>query len=353
MPVVVVLGQLILQQFDGGAPDQPRRLPDGGQRHDGRGREVDVVVTDQGDIPGHADAVVEHEGLQQSDGEQVVGREDRVRALSRRPPQQLLADAAALQHGQGLRAHHVQRRAGNGVDGRPGSGFTVRHLVQARGPAHERDLPGPALEQVRHGHPAALDVVDGQGAVLGGRRLLIDQHHRRAAGAQPLDPPPFRGLRGDEHPAHPLFLEQVQVNLLAAAGQPGVADDDGLPVGVRGRLGSAGDLVVERVSGVLHDQADGAGAARLQLPGDVVAHIAQFLDGLLDPAAPVLGDHLGPVDHIGDRSDRHLRFPGDVLDAHRESGHALFTLVRTGHRSWGAAAGRQVRAPGRRNGLLL
>ena len=47
-------------------------------------------------------------------------------------------------------------------------------------------------------------------------------------------------------------------------------------------LGAAGDVREERVGHVEHDQADAAAPARSQLPGRVVAHVAEVRDRGLD-----------------------------------------------------------------------
>ena len=323
--VVAGVGDLVLQQLHGRAPDQPRGLADRGERDDRRGREVDVVVADERDVLGHPDAVGEREGLQQPERQQVVGGEHGLGASLRGELEDLLADPASLQHRQGGGAEGLQGRTGHGLDRPLRPRPAVADLVQGVGAAHVGDPPAARAQEVRHGRAAALDVVHGQRAVLAGSRVLVHQHHRGAAGAQDVDAGPLRGLGGDEHAPDPLLLEQVQVQALPLGGEPRVADDHGLAQPLGGRLRAQGDLVVEGVGRVLHHEPHGARAAGLELARDVVADVAQVLDDPEHAAAAVLGDHLGAVEDVGDGADGHPGLPGHLLDAHRRSrrGHVV------------------------------
>ena len=88
-----------------------------------------------------------------------------------------------------------------------GSGVTIDDLVQGGRPAHEGDATRSVGQQVLHGHSPTFNVVNGQGAVPGGRSVLVDEHHRGATGAQGINPGSSWRLWGEQYPSHPLFLE--------------------------------------------------------------------------------------------------------------------------------------------------
>jgi hypothetical protein len=94
-----------------------------------------------------------------------------------------------------------------------------------------------------------------------------------------------------------------------------VAEQDGTAVERRRILGGPGHGREERVADVEHDEADGPAVAGAELPGGVVAHETEFLDGLQDA---VLGARRNPVRIIQDiryRAHCHAGVVGDIFDA--------------------------------------
>ena len=61
---------------------------------------------------------------------------------------------------------------------------TVADLLQVAGPADQRDVGVALVEQVLHGQPAALDVVDRHRAQVGRVARPVQQYDRDAAPAQ-------------------------------------------------------------------------------------------------------------------------------------------------------------------------
>ena len=74
-------------------------------------------------------------------------------------------------------------------------------------------------------------------------------------------------VRGDEHAAHALLLEQVEVHALARRVLVGVAEQDGDAVAGRLILGAAHHVVEEWILAVEHDEPDGRADARPAVGG--------------------------------------------------------------------------------------
>jgi hypothetical protein len=172
-----------------------------------------------------------------------------------------------------------------------------------------------ALEQVLGGEPAAGDVVDRDRALVGARRLPVDEDHRHAALAQRRERGGEDGGRRDQHALHTLLGEHVEVRRLLGLPVVGVAEDHGEAGRVGRLLDAAGDVGEERVGDVEHDQADGPAHPGAQLAGRLVAHEAEGHDRVEHPAAGLLADGLGAVEHVADRAHRDPGVAGDVADA--------------------------------------
>ena len=248
-----------------------------GQGHHGRGGEVDVVVADEGDVVGHADAAEHRERLQHAHGQQVVRGEDGVGAVG--ALSKLLAGGPAGEDGHGIRFDDLEGRALDVVDRPTGAGETVGDLPRAERSGDEGDAPTPLLEEMSDREMAALDVVDRHRADVVSGGLLVDEDDRDAGGREMLHDVSAGIGRGEEDSGDALLAELVDVEaFLVGVGSAGSEEDD-VPVGGGARFGATGDGGEEGVADVEHDQRDRAAAAGAQLPGGVVAHIAEGVDG--------------------------------------------------------------------------
>jgi hypothetical protein len=312
--VPVPLPALVQQQLRGPPAELLPRLAHRAQRHGGGRGEVDVVVPHDGELGGHPDPVAHHL-LQHAQGQQVVGADGgrgTARGRQADDPGGGLAPAgdAELAGGQ-----DGQLGVGHLAHGRRHARVALLHLGQRGVPADEGDPPVPALEQVLGGQPPAEDVVGRDGALVRARCPPVDQHDRDAAVAQRVQLRGQLGGRGDEDAVHPLLGEQAQVRGLLLRPVVGVAQDQRQAGGVDDVLDPAGDVGEERVGDVEHHQADGAAGAGAQLSRRLVAHEAEGRDRVEHPRAGGLADHVGPVEDVAHRADRHPGPAGDVADA--------------------------------------
>ena len=195
---------------------------------------------------------------------QVVGADRGGGPARRGHPDDQLAGLPAAGDGERRRGEH-----GQGVVGAAGLAdrlldavVPLLHLRQARRAADEGDPPVPALEQVLGGEPAAEDVVDGDRALVGGRRPAVDEDDGHAAVAQRRQGGGEHGGRRDEDALDALLGEHVEVGGLLGLPVVGVAEDDGQALGVGRLLDAAGHVGEERVGDVEDDQADGPAARR-------------------------------------------------------------------------------------------
>jgi hypothetical protein len=300
VPVSLTVGGLLDQHLHGRLTQLGPGLAHRGQRHRGRGGEVDVVVADDGQIAGHRQAPA-HGVLQQPQGQQVVGAERRGRPVPGRNGGQPLAGGPALFHVQPRRLDHGQRvrRQPGRFDGGVGPGQALADLGDRQRAADEADAPVPLVDQVRDGQFGADAVVHGHRALVaaGGP---VDQDHRDAAAADLVDRGGPAPDRSDQDAERALLAQRAQVMVLAGGVVVAVAQHDRQAQGGRDPLGARGQVGEERVAHVQHDQADGAAAARPQLPGRFVADEAELIDGLQDTLARRRGHPLGPVQDVGD-----------------------------------------------------
>src|SRR5690606_7492585 len=74
----------------------------------------------------------------------------------------------------------------------------------------------------------------------------------------------------------------------------------------------ARDVGEERVTGVEYDESHRTGAAGAQLACGVVAHVAEFADGLMHAGDDGIRHSLGPVEHVRDGADGDAGTFGDV-----------------------------------------
>ena len=101
------VGGLLQEDAQGRPADGRARLPQRRQRHGGRGGERDVVEAHQRDLLRHAHPAVSDQGLQHSEGHEVVGREDRVGAVARRAGEDPVAGRGPLRDGHRRRRNHL------------------------------------------------------------------------------------------------------------------------------------------------------------------------------------------------------------------------------------------------------
>jgi hypothetical protein len=309
---------LLDEQLRGGAAELLARLADRGQWHRRRGRELDVVVAHDRQIAGHR-AVAPGHFLEQSERDQVIGAESgRWTALGWH----------SFDHRAGLLASRYVR--GGGLDddevigGLPGPAQSpdravspVGGLTEGRRAAHVGHPLVPSGQQVRHGEVAAEHVVDGDRAQRPGGRPAVDQDDRGAAALQSGQPLVGARDRRDQDALDPVLFQQLQVTRLPVQLLVAVAQDDGQAGHARLVLDAPGDVGEERVRHVRHDQADGAAAARAQLPGRLIPDEPQRLDRRVHPVPGRPGHDVGPVEHIGDGAHRNAGLRGHILDADR------------------------------------
>jgi hypothetical protein len=280
-----------------------RWLADRAERHHGRRREVDVVVSDEGDVAGHLHVTHQGERLQRSHGEEVVRGEDGVRTLRRRPHAQGLTGGTALQHRERGHLDDLERGIRDLGHGSPRALETIRDLPEHERSAHVRDPPASDRQQVRHREVAALDIVDRHRGEAAGRVLVVHEDHLDASAAQALQPFQVAVDGSDEHPVHALLPEQVEVGVLALGTLVAVAEQHAHARLCRTILGATRDLREEGVARVEHHECDRATATGAQLTRRVVAHEAQLVDRTLHALDRRGGDLGGPVEHVRDGAD--------------------------------------------------
>ena len=173
--------------------------------------------------------------------------------------------------------------------------------------------------QVAHcgSHPA--ERVEGDGGQV--PVTAVDQ-------AQPGQP---RGLL-EVAPAHPARTQQDPVDLrgeglherqLAVGRLLRIGQQQMHPVLAGPSLGALEQRRIEGVQQVGDDHAEGAAAARGELPRGAGGTVAELEGDLLDPVAGILADHLGAAEGAGDRRDRHPCLLRDVPQRHPHDAPAL------------------------------
>ena len=268
-------------QIDGRVSDEFGGLADRRERDHGGGREVDVVVADEGDLVRDPDAAAHHECLQYPHREEVVRGEDGIGSIFGCTCAEGLAGGTAREHAQRIGQDHFEGDAGL-VRGSAGSLQAVDHLSDAHRTPDEGDASSSLRREMLHGEVATADVVDRyRGEALVGD-FPVDEHHGGAAIAQTSQSREVVGERRDEQTGDALLLEEVDVGALAFDLLVAVAECDRHPRLGGSFLGAAGDVGEERVAHVEHDQAYRATVSCAQLPGGVVAHEAELLDRRCD-----------------------------------------------------------------------
>ena len=185
-----------------------------------------------------------------------------------------------------------------GLDGVLGTAPAVAHLAQRGRTTHEGDVAVPELEQVLCRQAPAGDVVDGDRRERAAVGEPVEEHDRDVQAGQPLEGERVLAAGGDEHPAHPRLLEQLEVPPLTPRVARAVAEQDHAAGGVDLVLHAARDVGEERVGGVDDDQADRPATTGSQLAGGLVADEAQPVDHRLDALERLGSDRLRPVEHV-------------------------------------------------------
>jgi hypothetical protein len=208
----VGLGQ---QQLGGDVAKPLARLADRAQRYGGGTGEVDVVVADDRQLTRHVDARLGHV-LEQPDGDEVVGAKDGGRAPPPRPAKQHLAGSSAFRHGQSDRLDHgeIVRIATGSGQRLAGSEQPVSDAHRVHRAADEGDPPVTVVEQVVDGELATTDVVNSGTAPIRARRGA-DENDGHASAAKLFEVLSERVERADEHPAHSLLKQHLEVVRLA------------------------------------------------------------------------------------------------------------------------------------------
>jgi hypothetical protein len=312
--VPVTLPTLVQEQLGRTPAELLPRLAHRAQRHGSRRGEVDVVISHDGELVGHPDPVAHHL-LEHPERQQVVGAHRRGGTPGRRQaddPGRGLPPAGDTELAGG---QDGQLRVGDLAHRRLHARVALPDLRQGGVPADEGDPAVAALEQVLGGQPPAEDVVGRDGALVRVRRASVDEDHRDAAVAECVQLWGQLGGRGDEDAVHPLLGEQAQVRGLLLRAVVGVAQDHREAGRVDDVLDPAGDVGEEGVGHVEHHQADGAAGARAQLTCRLVADEAEGGDRVEDLGPGGFADHVGPVEDVAHRADRHPGPAGDVPDA--------------------------------------
>jgi hypothetical protein len=120
--------------------------------------------------------------------------------------------------------------------------------------------------------------------------------------------------RGNEDAAYPLLLEHAQVPAFLVNRLVRVAQDHGVPRGLRVVLCAAGHLGEERVGDVQHDQPKAAAPAGPELARGAVRYEPELLHRGLDASAGERPHQMGVVQHVRNRADR---YPFGTLAVYR------------------------------------
>jgi hypothetical protein len=313
---VVAVADLVEEELGGRSPQVTARLPNRGER-DGRGAgEDDVVVADDGQLLGYADACCDAL-LQEPESDQVVGAEGRTRSGGARHAGHALTRPASLRDRQGLGADDDKVLVGTaGCRPRvPGARQSVAHLADALRATDERDSFVAQVEEVLDRQFATQYVVDCHGAVGGDVSDPVDDDDGGAPAGHLVERGVVRVQRGDEDALDALLLQPSEVGPLALSPVRAVAQEEREVVPLHGVLDSLGDVGEERVGCVEHHVRQGLAAARSQLPRRLVAHEAQVRHGLFDPVSRRGADSVGPVENVGHRAQGNPGRQRCILDS--------------------------------------
>src|SRR3712207_4284414 len=228
---------------------------------------------------------------------------------------------------------------------RPPPRGAPRILGGGGSPPEEGDRAWRAFERVRGDRPPAEDVVGRDGALVWARRAAVDEDDRDAAVAECVQLWGQLGGRGDEDAVHPLLGEQAQVRGLLLRAVVGVAQDHREAGRVDDVLDPAGDVGEEGVGDVEHHQADGATGTRPQLTSQLVADEAEGGDRVEDLGPGGRADHVGPVEDVAHRADRHPGPAGDVPDAGGQDPSSWAVAARDGNAPGSCQTLRPATAP--------
>ena len=133
--------------------------------------------------------------------------------------------------------------------------------------------------------------------------------HRGSGAAELRQRRPADVRRGHQHAANPLLGQHHQVRGLGRGAGGAVHHQHAETRRPRGLLGAAQHLDEERIGQVQREQRQHLAAAGAQQPRALAAHEAQLRDRRLDPGPGARGHHVGAVQHVRHRADRH---PGQL-----------------------------------------
>lgn len=145
----------------------------------------------------------------------------------------------------------------------------------------------------------AADAVVHRHRALAFPRAPVDQHHGDVPAADLVDGGGLAPDRGDENSERALFPQHAEVVMFAGGVVATIAQDDRQARGDGDAFRPGGQVGEERVADVEHDQADGAAAARPQLPGRFVADEAELVYRAQHAIPGGRRHPLGPVQDVG------------------------------------------------------
>ena len=268
--------------------------------------------------------------MEDTEGEEIVRTEDRVRARLWGTGDERLADRApdgerALGHLDDLPRHTVRPSR------RRSSREALLDLYHAERAADEGDATASAIDEVLDRETTTGDVVDGDGRLRRIHRPLPDDDRRGAALADGREPRVEGLVRRGDDAAHLMLLEEPKIGILPLAAAVRVRDEHRQSALIRPTLDRLGDLGEVGVAHVGHQIAEEGADPHSQLPSGAAGHEAQRVDRLPYPPGLRLGYALGVVEKVRDGADGHLGHRRDLADS--GSGHSLPSARRTCHDS--------------------
>ena len=307
MLVVDAMVGLLEQELGRRSSEFIARLGDRAQGHSGRGRVLDVVVPDDGDVIGNASPACVRCWRRPSATRSLAQNAAVGRRFPGCPSSRSPASRPSLKPSPVV-GNDVNASGASPVraTARAPACVPVRDLRDRVGPPDETDAPMAAVEQVLHCELATLDVVDADGAPLATVVVehTIEQDDRDAL-APELEQLRARRVGGsDEQPADAKLGEVSQILVLARRVLIGVAEKQRESFLADCMLDPAGDIGEERVARVEQNVGHDRTATSLQLTGGAVRDEPELVDRLLDPRPRGRPNDVWTIQDVRNGADR-------------------------------------------------